>query len=853
MSQGKTHAIVIGNEAYAALPTVNYAVADMESIADHFIGAEIDPVEPELVTRMPNVTRSQFGKKLRAAFERVQRSDSVIIYFAGHGLCEEGDFFLLPVDYGTEVGPDEATNPSTDAISYRAVIKRELARKRPRCSVLVLDACHSGSALDDSGFLRSGPPMSDRDIDRAVERAFGGRKRAHLVLAACAGDEKARSVNEFKHGLFTHFLLEGMQGLAHTPSGRANVGDVFRYAKHEVVAYARLNGFRQTPEGFGTLDLYLPSSASKTAVSPLEGVNEIIDQARAALAELDFAKARELVEKGRREAPYLYELKQLDRRIDEAERNDVQRSKERHEERTRQDVERLWADAEEHLNEGDLELALKALLAAERIDVSPDSAAKRQALEARIGRSDSVEVTQVSQLLNEARSHAEHSPAKALELYRQVLKINPQNSLAPARIQECEGRIRLDRERGRTDRLVAEQRGLEESLQRPIHELKGEIAQYRRHGMDSHAEKGERELAGWTRRKEAAAKTIAWLTSYAKALSGATKLTDVQGWLEANATLGCPADLLAHHEGSESLPARWYRDNSLLRQLRSLERSAQFTRAFRLLTEAARSRDGRAVLMPGTGKECPACKGTGTCRLCQGQSSQKANCRDCRDTGTCYTCKGRGQLLSGAPWRTASLDEIRKRLNEAKSRFEKALHAAKDARKNGDLDMAKANLAEAQRLCPQAAEVRGVKTVIDEIAASRDHRKSRAFSRKARLLGTMLLGGVGGTLFWLHWQDIPWWRAPCAWTAPVAFLALALVLVLAARLLPVSRSPGTSDRLVVAWALPVIALLLWPVAVWIRSRLGLDTAPRLYDLMLAGLLITTGLGAGAFWRAKPKD
>ena len=62
-----------------------------------------------------------------------------------------------------------------------------------------------------------------------------------LLLTSCAPGEKSREAEEFKHGVFMHFLLEGLSGPADGNSnGTVTLSELFGYASDRTQDYVRL-------------------------------------------------------------------------------------------------------------------------------------------------------------------------------------------------------------------------------------------------------------------------------------------------------------------------------------------------------------------------------------------------------------------------------------------------------------------------------------------------------------------------------------------------------------------------------------------------------------------------------------
>jgi uncharacterized caspase-like protein len=118
--------------------------------------------------------------------------DLVVVFFAGHGVVQGGEFYLLTQE------------ARTDDLKNTALSGKDLqeAFSRMPCSVLLLmDACHSAAGVPMLKDLR---PATDE-----LTRSLTDDQVAVTVLAAAMGYETA--AEQDKHGLFTQALLDALE------------------------------------------------------------------------------------------------------------------------------------------------------------------------------------------------------------------------------------------------------------------------------------------------------------------------------------------------------------------------------------------------------------------------------------------------------------------------------------------------------------------------------------------------------------------------------------------------------------------------------------------------------------------
>lgn len=161
-----------------------------------------------------------------------QGESDVYIFFAGHGLAsDDGDTaYLIPYDGA----PDflERTAISRDEVF------REVSSVNPRSVTVFLDTCYSGDTRGEARLI-AGRPLGIKLLERGLPAGF-------TVLTAAAGDQIAKPLREAKHGLFSYYLMKGMEGDADTNSdNEITARELHSYVRENVV---QQSGGSQVPE-----------------------------------------------------------------------------------------------------------------------------------------------------------------------------------------------------------------------------------------------------------------------------------------------------------------------------------------------------------------------------------------------------------------------------------------------------------------------------------------------------------------------------------------------------------------------------------------------------------------------------
>jgi hypothetical protein len=237
------HAIVIGLEKYRnELPKADYADQDAKIVAQYL--SKTLGYEEQNIALLVNdrATKSDFEKYFETWLpNRVEKDDTVFIYFSGHGAPnpKTGDAFLVPYD-GDPVFLENTGYPLDRLYKHLA----DLPAKE---IVVVLDSCFSGAGG------RSVIAKGMRPIITEVKGPNLGSGKT-VLIAASTGQQVSTSYDEKGHGLMTYFLLKGLLGEGDTnKDGKVEITELFEYLRPQVEKVARREfNSEQTPQLIGS-------------------------------------------------------------------------------------------------------------------------------------------------------------------------------------------------------------------------------------------------------------------------------------------------------------------------------------------------------------------------------------------------------------------------------------------------------------------------------------------------------------------------------------------------------------------------------------------------------------------------
>lgn len=240
---GTTWAVVVGIDDYQkeSVPDLKFAVADaklfgralqdtMKIPVDHIFLMTSDAVDEAAQPRAVNV-----AYRLGWLKEHLSPEDTVVFYFAGHGVTVDGQPFLLT---------EEADNRNSLTLKVSAMLGTDLIgslRSARAANVwVVLDACRDAPG-------RSQNLRLDGTLTQPFSNADVGLQQT-ATMFACKVGEKAWEWSDKGHGCYTYYLVEGLQKQAADASGRVTLFGLSEYVNQQVPAQAkRLGASTQNP------------------------------------------------------------------------------------------------------------------------------------------------------------------------------------------------------------------------------------------------------------------------------------------------------------------------------------------------------------------------------------------------------------------------------------------------------------------------------------------------------------------------------------------------------------------------------------------------------------------------------
>lgn len=232
-------AIVMGIENYKNISPVSFAKRDAEFVNQYFQKTLGIPEENIYFKTNEQLTKAEFEKLFEPngwLSKRVQENTEVFIYYAGHGAPDTDDekAYLIPQDGDPNYA--SLTGYSLDRLY------KNLGELKSNQIMIFLDACFSGQNREQKMLLADARAVLIKPKSNTIPDKVS-------VLSASASNEVSSAWQEKKHGLFTYYLLKGLQGEADKDANKQlSFEELGNYVRTSVSEKAGFLDRVQTPQ-----------------------------------------------------------------------------------------------------------------------------------------------------------------------------------------------------------------------------------------------------------------------------------------------------------------------------------------------------------------------------------------------------------------------------------------------------------------------------------------------------------------------------------------------------------------------------------------------------------------------------
>jgi uncharacterized caspase-like protein len=158
------------------------------------------------------------------------------VFYSGHGLPSTDGKSLQFLPHTVDVDLLERTS-----ISQKEIISA-IQTAQPKSVAMFIDSCYSGVSRAGDSLLASARPITLKSIEGAYPSNF-------LVFSASSSAQISSSSPELKHGIFSFYLMKGMEGDAdENKDGKISALELQDYLSKNVTLHAMSLNREQSPQ-----------------------------------------------------------------------------------------------------------------------------------------------------------------------------------------------------------------------------------------------------------------------------------------------------------------------------------------------------------------------------------------------------------------------------------------------------------------------------------------------------------------------------------------------------------------------------------------------------------------------------
>ncbi|MBN2704811.1 MAG: caspase family protein [Deltaproteobacteria bacterium] len=230
---GTRYVLAVGVCKFAdtRIAPLKYCVADAKSLAEYFAKDGVTPQNIRLLLD-EDATRERLLAELRRLAGELAPADSLFFFYSSHGAGDAaGRTYFITFDAVLDQLAESAL-PMQE-------LKAEIEKIRCRNVVMMVDTCHSGG-------VKSLQRPDEKAFDQLVRSADKTTRIA--ILTSSRTHETSLESEQWRHGAFTYFMLEGLAGASDDfpRDGEVSVTELFDYV---MVAVPRATERAQHPSG----------------------------------------------------------------------------------------------------------------------------------------------------------------------------------------------------------------------------------------------------------------------------------------------------------------------------------------------------------------------------------------------------------------------------------------------------------------------------------------------------------------------------------------------------------------------------------------------------------------------------
>jgi len=228
--KGKTYALIVGIASYQN-SSFNLKYCDDDARDIYRILIKDNPSDQIILLINEEATAKNIMGKMNFIFQKATQDDRIVFFYSGHGNVD----CFIPYD-GLPTGKS--------ALSF-GTVKKAYRDSKAGQKFLIADACMSGSVRNKE---------ENPSTKQLGEKKFS--KEEIVVFTSSRTNQLSIEFYPLGHGLFTYFLLKGIDGAADENNDKViTIKELYDYTRQQMISISKGN---QVPIMWGRFDSALP-------------------------------------------------------------------------------------------------------------------------------------------------------------------------------------------------------------------------------------------------------------------------------------------------------------------------------------------------------------------------------------------------------------------------------------------------------------------------------------------------------------------------------------------------------------------------------------------------------------------
>jgi hypothetical protein len=223
----KTWCLLIGINDYSSdIEDLKYCINDTKGLADALRKAGID--DDHIIVMTDDAkdadlrpTKTNIIRQIELIAQIAGKDEQIVLSFSGHGAQIDKESFLCPSDTDLE---------KKDSFISRKWIQEQLDNSPASKKLFIVDACRNEfkvrGAKSIEGMRTLANPFEDKE------------SKGIWTLASCYKGQQSWEDADFGHGIFTYYLMEGLNGAADKNNdGKITLTELYEYTTEKTKIY----------------------------------------------------------------------------------------------------------------------------------------------------------------------------------------------------------------------------------------------------------------------------------------------------------------------------------------------------------------------------------------------------------------------------------------------------------------------------------------------------------------------------------------------------------------------------------------------------------------------------------------